>query len=147
MSDIEKAKKIFCSGEYTCVLCKGDIVFTSTSNGISPMLDFIENKTELCGFSAADKIVGKAAAILFVYAGVSQVYADVMSKQAVDFLASHNVKYSFGKLADKIINRSGTGICPMEKTVEKISSASDISEVKMGVNLLREKRNELRGMK
>lgn len=145
MSDIERAKEILSGGDYTCVLCREDVTFTDKAKGISPMLDFIGKSVDLRGFSAADRIVGKAAAILFVNAGVIEVYAEVMSRAGMSFLAAHGVKHSYGMLTEKIINRDQTDICPMEKAVKEIKMTADIDEICSGVELLMKKRSELRG--
>lgn len=138
MSDIEKAKKLLSGGNFTCVLCKGDTSYTSTGKGVSPMLTFLENGTELRGFSAADKIVGKAAAMLFVCAGVTEVFAEVMSKAAVNYLNERGITCSYGVLTDKIINRKGDGLCPMELAV------MDIEDEKLGFSAIKNRFDEIR---
>lgn len=138
MSDIEKAKKLLSGGNFTCVLCKGDTSYTSTGKGVSPMLTFLENGTELRGFSAADKIVGKAAAMLFVCAGVTEVFAEVMSKAAVNYLKERGIACSYGVLTDKIINRKGDGLCPMELAV------MDIEDEKLGFSAIKNRFDEIR---
>ena len=138
MSDIEKAKKLLSGGNFTCVLCKGDTSYTSTGKGVSPMLTFLENGTELRGFSAADKIVGKAAAMLFVCAGVTEVFAEVMSKAAVNYLNERGIACSHGVLTDNIINRKGDGLCPMELAV------IDIEDEKLGFSAIKNRFDEIR---
>lgn len=138
MNDIEKAKKLLSGGNFTCVLCKGDTSYTSTGKGVSPMLTFLENGTELRGFSAADKIVGKAAAMLFVCAGVTEVFAEVMSKAAVNYLKERGIACSYGVLTDKIINRKGDGLCPMELAV------IDIEDEKLGFSAIKNRFDEIR---
>ncbi len=138
MSDIEKAKKLLSGGNFTCVLCKGDTSYTSTGKGVSPMLTFLENGTELRGFSAADKIVGKAAAMLFVCAGVTEVFAEVMSKAALNYLKERGIACSYGVLTDKIINRKGDGLCPMELAV------IDIDDEKLGFSAIKNRFDEIR---
>lgn len=125
MSDIVHAKEFLQSNGYTCVLCKEDIVYTSSLTGISPMVEFITSGIDLTGFSAADKVVGKAAAMLFVLAGIKEIYASVMSEQAVKIFSQHGIKYSYCTLAQAIINRAGTGSCPMEEAVKDIENPSD----------------------
>lgn len=120
MNDLGRAKELFQTGEYTCVLAREDTVYTSKADGISPMLGFIESGIDLKGFSAADKIVGKAAAMLLIVAGVKEVFATVMSKQAEEVLSKHGVRFSCDTPTDAIVNRSGTDLCPMEKAVGDI---------------------------
>ena len=143
MTDIEKAKELYRNGEYICVLCKGDIVHVSTDRGIAPMLSFIASGVNLNGFSAADKIIGRAAALLFVHAGVCEVYAEVISSHAAAVFEKHHVKFSSDALADSIINRTGTGPCPMEESVKNIDNPSDAFEaISNALTVLKNMRRE-----
>lgn len=119
MKDITKAKTILESGN-TCVLVKGEMSFTSKRNGIVPMVKFLNDEIDLEGFSVADKIVGKAVAMLFVLAKVKEVCAEVLSKTAISVLEANGISYSYKILTDNIINRQGTGLCPMEETIKDI---------------------------
>lgn len=143
MSDIERAQELLQTGEYTCVLTKADKVITATARGISPMVGFISNCTDLNGFSAADKIVGKAAALLFVLAGVKEVYAAVLSQKAQEVFLNHGIKFSCDTLAEAIINRAGTDLCPMEKAVADIDDPCAAFEaIKKTLDILRTKNTE-----
>lgn len=138
MNNLKKAKELLKDSQYTCVLCKYDTIYTSTLKGISPMVEFLRNGINLKGFSAADKIVGKAAAMLFSLAEVKEVYAEVLSKSAAEYLSDRNIAFSYDTLTDKIINRKGDGICPMEKTV------ADLTDEKSAFEAIKNKLNELR---
>ncbi len=116
MTDLLRAKSLLV-GDKTCVLVKGEKTYFSTKSGIAPMMGFISDGLDLKGFSVADKIVGKAAAMLFCLAKISCVYAAVLSKSALQVLQENNIKVEYNTLVDKIINRAGTGICPMEEAV------------------------------
>lgn len=118
MTDIEIAKQNL-NGHSIC-LCKNGKFFTDDGRGISPMMRFIAKGLDLSGYSAADIIVGKAAAMLFVKAKIASVYGEVMSKSAAEFLEKNNILFSYKVMTDKIINRRGDGACPMELTVESI---------------------------
>ncbi|MBP5308209.1 MAG: DUF1893 domain-containing protein [Clostridia bacterium] len=124
MSDVTRARELL-SGKVTCALVKGEKAYVSEKSGVAPMLSFIAEGIDLSGFSAADKIVGKASAMLFVKAGVRAVYAEVLSVAGREFLENAGVEVSFGALTERIINRAGTGQCPMEKCVEYISDAEE----------------------
>ena len=138
MNDIEVAKKMLDDGEYTCVLCKGDTVYTSCERGISPLLCWLDMGLDMKGFFAADKIIGKAAAMLFILAGVHEVYAPVMSEGAIQELSKHAIISHCLHSVDKIINRKGDGQCPMEQTVAEISDPQKAYEA------LKQKVDELR---
>ncbi len=144
MSDIEKAKELFSTGEYTCVLVKDDKILTSTLGGIAPMLGFIKDGVNLSGFSAADKIVGKAAALLFVLAGVTEVFSSVLSKKAEEILTRHAVEYSCETVTESIINRAGTGPCPMENAVAEVDDPREAyDEINRTLDILRNEKRRI----
>ena len=120
MRDLERAQALLREGGYTCVLCRGETYHTSTKRGVAPMLGFLAAGTDLRGFSAADKVVGKAPALLFVLAGVTEVYAPVMTEGAVDVFTRHRVGFHYDIIVPYVMNRSRTGMCPMEQTVREI---------------------------
>lgn len=138
MTDSEKAKSGLTDG-VSCVLVRGDVIRVSKKRGIAPMLGFIADGCDMRGFSAADRIVGKAAAMLFCKAGISEVYAEVLSSAGKEFLDAHGIPVTFGVLTDRILNRAGNGICPMEETV------TGIEDVNEAYAALRRKYNELCG--
>lgn len=103
---------------FTCLIKKDDkIIFSSTINGIKPLLEIKEKEIDVKGAVAYDKIVGKAASLIYVYLGVKEIHADVISESAISVLDRYKIKYDYKKIVDKIINRKGDDICPMEKTV------------------------------
>lgn len=126
---------------HSIVLVKGEELLLSDLHGIAPMMDFIKKGRDLDGFSAADLIVGKAAAMLFAKAKIKAVYGKVMSLEGLNYLQSHGIEASYGTLVEQIINRAGTGICPMEATV---SETSDFEE---GYTLLFKKLESLKNLK
>ncbi len=115
MTDLERAKEMLSGSEYTCVLCLDDMTFTSTANGIKPLNWWLRDGCRFEGLSAADRVVGRAAAFLYVLLGVKEVYADVMSESAIGVLDQYCIKWSYGKLVRNILNRTGDDLCPMEK--------------------------------
>ena len=102
------------------------------------MMRFLAEGKELTDYSAADLIVGKATAMLFVKAGIRAVYGKVMSKSAKEFLETHGVICEYETLTEQIINRAGTGICPMEQTI------ADIDDAENGYSALCRKLAEMR---
>lgn len=126
MSDLNRAKTLLQTNEqYTCVLCCGDTVYTDEKKGIAPMMSFLDQGLDLHGFSAADRIVGKAAAMLFVLAGVRELYAQVLSEGGMQMLLQHGIAVEYGTLTPSIINRKGTGLCPMELAVQDIDDPKE----------------------
>ena len=136
MRDLDTAK-LHLDGHSIC-LCKDSDIMTDDSRGIAPMMKLIAAGTDLQGYSAADLIVGKAAAMLFVKAGIISVFGKVMSVPALDYLKQHDIHAEYDTLTERIINRLGTDICPMEKTV------AEISDAEQGYEALKQKLAELR---
>jgi len=87
-----------------------------------PLVTWIENSENLKDFCAADKVVGKAAAFLYVILGVSQVYADIMSEAAIYTLACYGIQPFYNTTVKVIYNRTNTDICPIESSVKDIDS-------------------------
>ena len=118
MSDIDKAKELLLAGGYTCVLCRGGKVETSSERGVRPLLRLIDEGRSLEGFSAADRVVGNGAAFLYAVLKPDFIYAGVISRAARSTLEKYGIPFEYGVAADGIVNRSGTGPCPMEEAVE-----------------------------
>ena len=134
---LEKAKELLESGGYTCVITDGDAVFTSTLRGVKPLVQFLESKTDMTGFSAADKVVGRATAYLYVLLGVKNLYAQVISQPALAVLQENGIDAQYGNLVPNIINRKGDGICPFEAAV------MDITEPQKAYAAIRQKMLEM----
>lgn len=115
MTDVQLAKENL-SGHTICLCKDGECLF-SEKRGIAPMMSFIADGVDLAGYSVADVVVGKAVAMLFVKCGIANVYAKTLSISGKEMLDRHGVVCEYETLTDKIINRAGTDICPMEKTV------------------------------
>lgn len=123
MSDLERAKAVLASKNSTCALCRGESTYTSFERGVKPLAAWLGSGLDLHGFSAADKVVGKGAAFLYLLLGVSAVYARVISVPAAELLQSHGVLVEYEAKTSHIINRKGDGICPFEEAVMEIEDA------------------------
>lgn len=118
---LEKAKSLLVSGGYTCVLTNGAAVHTSTRRGVKPLVDFLQGETDFTGFFAADKVVGRATAYLYVLLGIKALYAQVISQPAEAVLQAHGISVTYDTVVPNIINRAGDGICPFEQAVMTIA--------------------------
>ncbi|MCM1546520.1 MAG: DUF1893 domain-containing protein [Clostridiales bacterium] len=123
MTDIQTAKNNLAG--HTICLCKGGECLYSDRRGIAPMMGFIESGVDLSGYSVADKVVGKAAALLFIKCGIISVYAETLSEYAKKALEERGIAVEYKTLTERIINRDGTDICPMEKTVLNCGDAEE----------------------
>ncbi len=117
--DFITARDKLLSSSYTCVLCRNDSIRTASARGVTPLLDFLA-EGGFQGYTAADKVVGKATAFLYVLLGVHAVYARVASEEAVKILRRHGIELQADLIVPAIFNRSRTGFCPMETAVREI---------------------------
>lgn len=123
MSDIERAKAALRG--HSVAVCRAGEVMTRDGRGIAPLLAIASEESALRGASVADLIVGKAAALLMVRAGVSEVYAEVMSEAGERTLSEHDIPHSCGLLVPYIIDRTGKDVCPMERAVADVSDPAE----------------------
>ena len=122
---MEAARTILEENGYTCVLRKNETIYTATERGVKPLVRWLTEGVDAQGFSAADKVVGKATAYLYCLLGVKEVWAGIMSVSAAEVLTRHGITAAQGKLVENIINRQGTGICPFEAAVLEIHTPEE----------------------
>lgn len=112
---VEEIASILRSEQCSCVICNGDKVTLCYERGVKDLLCLVKGDGSLLkGAQVADKVVGKGAAALMVIGGVREVYAEVISRPALQLLETASVRVAFGSCVPNIVNRAGTGICPVE---------------------------------
>ncbi len=114
--DINKLKNILSENNYSIVIQSemGEIL-TFNDRGVKTLIKIIDNNPSfLKNAILADKVIGKAAALLMVFGGVKEVFALVISTPALMVLEKNNITVSFDLLTERIKNRKGDGLCPME---------------------------------
>jgi len=131
MPDLEIAKRYLHEKGYSLVIAKGGrIVFATRQSGVSGFLRAIDefSKDGLIDSSVADRIVGRAAAMLCLYCAVKAVYAVILSESGKELLEKNSVPFQFESLVPNILNRQKTGTCPFEQTVSSISNMEEAYE-------------------
>lgn len=123
--DLNRARALLTEGGYTCVLCRGEVFHTATHRGVKPLVDWLDSGLDLHGFSAADKVVGRATAFLYVLLGVRAVHALVMSTPAKEVLVANGITALCDREVSGIINRRGDGPCPFEEAVLGITDPAE----------------------
>ncbi len=112
---LERAKSLLTSTDSTLAVISGDDVFTSQERGVKPLLFLLKEKKEfLKGASVADKVIGKAAALLMALGEIKEVHTLIISEPAIKVFEKHNIPCFYDKKVDRIVNRTGDGLCPME---------------------------------
>ncbi|HTY75952.1 MAG TPA: DUF1893 domain-containing protein [Candidatus Nanoarchaeia archaeon] len=128
MTDLEIAKNELYEENMTLVIIKnGELLYSTKSHRISGFLDAIDKRGKnLEGASVADKVAGKAIALLCAYARVKEIYAAVMSRQALVVFKKHNIICHWNELVETILDANKTGMCPFEKAAESISDPEKV---------------------
>lgn len=133
MKEIEKAKALLIDDVTFAALGKRD-EYISKKRGVAPIIELIDTDPEfLEGAAVADRVIGKAAAMLLEKHGAAEIFAQVTSEHAFEYLSDKAVKFEYNKKVEYIINRDKTDMCPMEKAVLGTNDADE------GERLIREK--------
>lgn len=112
--NLNRAKEIIEEGAALAIV-NGGGELTYNERGIKTLLSL--QSGSLTGAFVADKVVGKAAAMMLVRGGAIEVYAEVISEPALEVFKAHKIVCLYGEVVPNIINRDKTGICPMEMAV------------------------------
>lgn len=124
---IEEAVALLHSDNYTIAIISPEgKQFTSRERGVATLMRLLDEHPELLqGAVVADKVVGRAAAALFVVGGCRRLHTTVLSRAGEDMLRGSAVEYSYDTLTEAIINRRGDGLCPMEQATAVAETAAE----------------------
>lgn len=122
MNNLERAKELLKSSESTCVCCSDEETLISKKRGVAPLIEWLDEGKNLKEYSAADKVVGNGAAFLYILLEVKELYANVISKSALETLNRYQIAITYDILTEAIRNRENTGFCPIETAVVGITS-------------------------
>jgi hypothetical protein len=130
MRDLEIAKQRLKEKSLTLSIVKNtEVIFESVSQGITGFLEAIEKfGDKLKGASVADRVAGKAIALLCVYAKVKAVYTVTSSKRAKTVFEKHSIHHELDRLVESILDINKVGICPFEKLATEISDPAEAYE-------------------
>ena len=127
---MEKLTDMLHQGAYSCVIRKGDVTRTFHQRGVADLWQLCQDDEHfLQGALIADKVIGKGAAALMIYGGVSEVYADVISYPALDLLKTYGISSNYRELTERILNRRGDGLCPVETLCVDLDSIDEMISV------------------
>ena len=115
LTDLDLARALLIANkDATLVAVRDDEVITCTERGIKPLLAWVREGRDLTGFSVADKVVGKAPALLYAVLGPDAVFSPVMSWTGRAVLLAAGIATSYDS------NRAKDGQCPMDASVEDV---------------------------
>jgi len=127
MDDLEIAKLRLKDKNLDLVFVKNSKpVFETNTEGLSGFLQAIEELNDnLSGTSVADKIIGKAAALLCAYSNVAAAFTVTLSKTGLEILEIYDISYEFENLVPTILNVKKTDKCPLEKLVADTTNSKE----------------------
>ncbi len=120
-----KAKQVLEEKNLTLVLNDGKKIIESAERGVKPLLALLDSGEDFSSYSAADKVIGKGAAFLYVNLGIKDIYTKIISRDAFDVFSEHGFSVEADKTVPYIINRNKTGRCPMETAVAETDDPAD----------------------
>jgi hypothetical protein len=129
-ADLNLAKQRLNQKNLSLVIAKnGRVLFETEAHGINGLLKAIKQlQDNMAGSSVADRIVGRAAALLLVYSGVVAVFAVTASDGGIEVLRDHNIFHEFEKRVPRILDSQKVDICPFERLVAKFSDPKEAYE-------------------
>ena len=114
-------------GKAAVVAKGGIIVLELEGRGVSPILEALD--ADPCAFADAvvmDRVVGRAAAAIYIVGRAREVTALVMSEGALELLLNHGVKTRADEIVPYIVNRRKTGMCPMDRATLEMENPEEI---------------------
>ena len=129
--DLELARAILRAQDKALVLVKdGRVLGTGERKGVADLLALAERLSEEAqGAALADRVVGKAAAMVARSMGVASVYALLVSQPAREALVRGDVALEYEQLVPAILNEKGDGPCPLERLVAAIEDPEEAVRV------------------
>ena len=127
MSDLDLAKTMLAKENLTLTIAKnGTVIYKTKTKGVTGFLEAIRQfGKNLTNSSAADKVVGKAIALLCIYAKIKSLYAKTLSSKAKELLKKTGISLEYDTLISNVVSFDKTDICPFEKAVADISDPSE----------------------
>lgn len=123
MTDLELAKQKLSADSLAFVIAKdGAILRTGTRDGIGELIEAVDLLGDAVHSAClADRIVGKAVAMVARAAQMRAVYSPLASQAARDALAIEKIPLECDRLVPIILNRRNDGPCPMERLTQPIA--------------------------
>lgn len=107
------------AGAAVVVAKDGVIIAEEEGHGVEPVLRLLD-ADRLRGAIVFDRVVGRAAASVFVVGGAKKAFTLLADEGSAAFCREHGLALTAEKTVDRILNRDRTGACPLEQAVDGI---------------------------
>ena len=119
---LSQLKVIQNNAGYTLCAQKAQRLFVSHERGIAPIMrQLARDPLYFQDCVIIDRVIGKAAAMLYHRSQAAYIHACLMSEGAEAYLRCHHIAFSYDELCPYIINRTHDGMCPMEACVMDVN--------------------------
>jgi hypothetical protein len=103
LTDLEKARALLKENKFgSFILYNNGTIHTVRGKETVHLLELSQSGLDMKGYSAASSVIGKTAALLLANAGISAVYADVMSEDAAEVFKRFKIRAVHGELTAQI---------------------------------------------
>ncbi|RHG13632.1 DUF1893 domain-containing protein [Tyzzerella nexilis] len=128
---LEQAVALLKEKQVSCVIwIEGKEPILSDEIGIKPLMKELRKERHAFEHGViADKVVGKAAALMAILGGAKAVYGQVLSESAEKILQIYGIEYAYEEKVPYIENRTKTGQCPLEESVISVDDPEKAFEV------------------
>jgi hypothetical protein len=123
MNDLNLAKVELQKRNLALIFMKNStIIYETNVGGLGGFLKAInDHGIHLVNSSVADRVIGKAAALLCIYSQVKSAYTLTLSKSGLRVLEDQGVQINYENLTPMILNTKKTGQCPFENLVKDVT--------------------------
>lgn len=105
---------------------EGVILASGARPGVADLLEIAATHGDsLRGAAVADRVVGRAAALVMRWLGVSAVYAARISEGGLAVLETGGIPVEYGECVPAVLNRTQDGPCPFEQAVAGIDDPAE----------------------
>lgn len=136
--------QLLCDGNHSLVIENSDGIRTFDGHGITDLYKLLrESPEQLKGATIVDKVIGKAAAALMILGGANNVFAQVISEQALKLFETSPITVGYDKKVQHIINRTNTGWCPMEiRCIDCVTADECLTEIELFLNEIKKRQTD-----
>lgn len=103
-----------------------DSLTTHANRGVQDLLQLISEQPErLNGAVVADKIIGKAAAVLMATGGVREVHTNIICTPAKQLFEQQGILVFATEEVPMILNRDRSSMCPIDTQIAEVGSIEE----------------------
>jgi hypothetical protein len=119
MNDLQLAQAIFLSDLPTFALVRGGCELArGAQSGVRELAVTLQALGAVAnGASLADKVIGKAVALMAADAGIVSIYTPLISEPALRVCGLHDIACHYDRQVSRIKNARGDDLCPIEQLV------------------------------